>query len=103
MKTNKGFIACSPVNRDFKPELKTSGGFGLMEQRTELVELKVILDSESDYNAGDSIYVNGARLDVSSWVKALLVLDKLSLILVPESEVLITKRGEKDDSVCTQK
>lgn len=101
MKTVNQKIACIPVVRDFKPELKIQGGFGAMEQRTELVELEVLLDLDVGYKKGDLIYVNGASLDRSTWGKTKLSLNGVDLILVPETEVLITKQGEKNDSVCT--
>ncbi len=103
MRTTNNRVACSPVNRDFKPELKTSNNFGTMQQVTELVELKVVLEAECGYEPGDSIYVNGASLDRSTWAKTQFILNKVPLILVPETEIFIVKPGENDDSVCTSK
>lgn len=101
MKTVNQKIACIPLSRDFKPKLKVEGGFGAMEQRTELVELKVLLDSESDYKQGDLIYVKGSSFDRSDWGKSVLTLNDFKLILVPEMEVIIIKQGEKNDPVPT--
>lgn len=101
MITINGKIACCPVDRDFKPELKTTGGFGTMKQTLELIQLTVLLDSESNYLKGDFIYVNGAILDRSPWAKEVLILDGVKLILVPETDVIIVKKGESNDSVHT--
>ena len=102
MKTVNNKIACAPVNRDFKPELKASSGFGTIEQRSELVELNVVLNSDSGYENGDSVYVNGGVLDRSGWAKSILSLDGMELILVPVTEVIIIKKKKHTKIISTK-
>ncbi len=100
MKTVNGLLACSPVSRDFKPDIKTNSGFGTMKQTIELLELHIVLDSDSGYMEGDFVYVNGGSFDRSLWAKEILSLEGKPVILVPETEIKIVKKlGEKDDSV----
>ncbi len=95
-------IACEPPE-SVQMRVKVQGGFGRIEQKTQLTRLKVVFGNESLDGAsvlvptGAAVFVSGEAVAAHQWAKQVFTYndgDKvLKFILVPLNLVLLVDRS----------
>ena len=88
--SKNGYLAVSPP--EFKKvEQKIVSGFAMISQRTDVIEVDLIMDYQLDGNtllAGHDRVILKGDAGLRQWAKEKLYIDGKEFVLCPESEVL---------------
>ena len=101
-----GLVGCVPPDT-VQVKVKVQGGFGRVEQKTQLTGLKVIFGNESDPTAiagicvstGSVIYLSGEDLSNFQWAKQVYTHEGIRFIMVPCNKIVLIDPDGNDGVV----